>query len=106
MLIHTQNEAPDLAIVREVKEELGVDGRIVSLLGVYEHTRANQVIIAYHVVASGAITIDKRELEAYKRVPIHRLKPWPMATGHAVRDFLLRRAQQGATTTPTLSSKL
>jgi hypothetical protein len=43
----------------------------------------NQVIIAYHLNASGEITIDGTEL-AVKRVPLDDLPPWEFGTGAAV----------------------
>jgi hypothetical protein len=72
---------------------------------VYDNARANQIIIAYHITAKGNIAMDVRELSAYKRVPLSRLKPWPFATGLAVKDFLLRRASLlSSTSLPPLSS--
>lgn len=87
-----RGEAPDEGVVREVKEELGLDGTVVELVGVYPFAPMNQVIIAYHVRATGPITLGA-ELAAYKSVPLAKLRPWPMGTGDAVRDFLARRSQ-------------
>jgi NAD+ diphosphatase len=50
----------------------------------------NQVILAYHVVATGTIALGA-ELEAFKAVPPEKLRPWPMGTGHAIRDWLAKR---------------
>jgi len=84
-------EEPEAGVLREVREELGLDADLVGLVGVYGFDAMNQVIIAYHVRAQGHIQLGA-ELAAYKAVPIHRLKPWPFATGLAVRDWLANRA--------------
>lgn len=84
-------ESPEEGIVREVKEELGLENAIVrSLVGVYAFAQRNELIVAYHVSAVGPITLGA-ELEAHKRVAIEKLQPWPFGTGHAVKDWLDRR---------------
>jgi len=57
---------------------------------VYSFFKMNQVIMAYHVRAEGAITLGD-ELTDYKHVPPDALRPWPMGTGEAVRDWLAAR---------------
>jgi NAD+ diphosphatase len=84
-------ESPEEAALREVKEELGLDATARALIGAYPFAQMNQVIIAYHVEARGDITLETRELAAYKRVPLDKLKPWNFGTGAAVKDFLERR---------------
>lgn len=83
-------EAPEPAMLRELKEELGLEGRIESLIGVYAFEQRNELIVAYHVVATGTVTVGE-ELADLKRVPPEKLRPWPFGTGHAVRDWLERR---------------
>jgi len=85
-----KGEAPDAAVLRELQEELGLSGEVVGLIGVYGFPERNEVILAYHVRATGTVAIGE-ELADYKRVPPEKLKPWPMGTGHAVRDWLSRR---------------
>lgn len=82
-----RGERPEEGVVREVKEELGLDATVASLVGVYPFFMMNQVIVTYHVTAKGEIVLGE-ELAAYKRIPIAKLRPWPMGTGEAVRDFL------------------
>lgn len=82
-------ETPEQAVLREVKEETGLEGRIVGLVGVYAFELRNELIICFHVAAEGAITLSD-ELEATKHIPKERLKPWPYGTGEAVRDWLSR----------------
>jgi ADP-ribose pyrophosphatase YjhB (NUDIX family) len=84
-------ESPEAGVLREVKEELGLDGEILRLVGVYAFAQKNQVIMAWHVRAGGEIRLGG-ELRAVKRVAPERLKPWSFGTGPAVRDWLTGRA--------------
>src|ERR1700752_1407724 len=68
-------EDPALAVAREVKEELGLDGVAKSLIGNYIFERKTEVVMCYHVVATGTVTLG-RELAEYKRVKPAELKPW------------------------------
>jgi ADP-ribose pyrophosphatase YjhB (NUDIX family) len=86
------NESPEDAARRELTEELGLEPGESTLIGAYAFAQMNQVIIAYHIKASGEIRLDETELEAFKTVPVDQLKPWPFGTGAAVKDFLARRA--------------
>lgn len=85
-----RGETPEEAVLRELEEELGVRGEIVSLVGVYAFSQRNEVIMAWHVRARGEIARGE-ELEAHKRVPIAKLRAWPFGTGLAVKDWLARR---------------
>jgi hypothetical protein len=58
-------------------------------VGPYSFPERNELIVAYHVVAQGEILLGD-ELAGYKRVDPDKLRPWPMGTGHAVRDWLAR----------------
>ena len=86
-----KGEDPKLGILREVKEELGLDGEIVSLVGAYTFEMRNELIVAYHVKATGTVTVGE-ELEGYKAIEPAKLRPWPFGTGHAVSDWLARRS--------------
>ncbi|MHB8878082.1 MAG: NUDIX domain-containing protein, partial [Myxococcaceae bacterium] len=46
-------EAPEVAVLRELEEELGLKGEVVSLVGLYAFEQMNQLIVAYHVKAEG-----------------------------------------------------
>lgn len=87
-----RDESPEEAVVREVREELDLDARHSSLIGVYPFMRKNEVIIAYHVVASGNIRLNE-ELAEYRLIAPEKLRPWDFGTGLAVRDWLARRSQ-------------
>jgi NAD+ diphosphatase len=83
-------ETPEAGIAREVKEETNLDAQSVDLVGVYEFVRKNELIIAYHVQATGAIQLSE-ELVEFKMVRPERLRPWRAGTGYAVADFMKAR---------------
>ncbi|WP_266363113.1 NUDIX domain-containing protein [Tellurirhabdus rosea] len=84
-------EEPAAAVLREIREETGLEGQIVEQIGIYTFYQRNELIIAYHVRATGPIQVDPTEIQDYKLVPIDKLKPWPFGTGLAVKDWLGRR---------------
>lgn len=84
-------ERPEEGALRELREELGLEGSLRGIVGAYAFVPMNQVILAYHVEVSGEPTLGE-ELAAMKRVPIAKLRPWPYGTGEAVRDWLAQRA--------------
>ena len=60
-------EDPALAAARETKEELGLDAVQTTFLGVFPFIKFNQLIIAYHIQATGNIVLNE-ELDDYKFV--------------------------------------
>jgi NADH pyrophosphatase NudC (nudix superfamily) len=85
-------ETPEQAVMREVDEELGIDAQLGGFVGVYTFPRMNQIIFVYHVKGgSGEIRLAADELDAYKEIPIERVKPWPQGTGPGLRDWLATR---------------
>ena len=87
-----RDEEPAAAVVREVKEELDLDTSSATLIGVYPFTRKNEVLIVYHVVADGEITLNE-ELAEYRLIAPEKLRAWDFGTGLAVRDWLATRSQ-------------
>jgi NAD+ diphosphatase len=83
-------ETPEQGIAREVEEETSLIATDVALVGVYEFTRKNELIIAYHVKAEGEIKLSE-ELADYKLVPPAELRPWKMGTGLALADWMRAR---------------
>ena len=94
-----RNEAPEDAVLREVEEELGLQGEIVEFVGNYVFAEQNQLLITYHVAARGEIRLNE-ELAEYQLLAHDQVKPWAMGTGPALRDWLARRHEKysGATT--------
>jgi NADH pyrophosphatase NudC (nudix superfamily) len=87
-----KGESPERGVLRELKEELGLDGTVERLVGVYPFEMRNELIVAYHVRAAPGPVVLGAELAAYKEVPIGALRPWPFGTGLAVADWLAERA--------------
>lgn len=85
-------ESAEAGVLREVKEELGLDGEVVGLVGVHTFEMKNELLVTYHVRAAGEITVAD-ELEGVKLVSEAKLRPWPFGTGHAVRDWLRSRGR-------------
>ena len=85
-----RDESPAAAVLREVKEETDLDGDEARLIGVYDFARMNQVIIAYHVPARGAVRLGE-ELAEYRLIEPAKLRPWPQGTGQALADWMRAR---------------
>lgn len=85
-----RDETPEQGIARELKEETGLDAGQTELIGVYEFMRKNELLIVYHVRASGTIVLSD-ELIEYCMVAPDALRAWPSGTGHAVADWLRTR---------------
>lgn len=86
-----KGETPDDAALREVKEELDLDGQTESFIGYYSFIEMNQLILAFHIVARGDIRMSEELLE-FKRVDPSKIRPWPFGTGPAVKDWLEKRS--------------
>jgi NADH pyrophosphatase NudC (nudix superfamily) len=80
-------ESPQDGIAREVKEETNLDASSITLIGAYDFKRMNQVIIAYHVKASGEVKLSP-ELVDYRLYEPEALKCWRAGTGYALADWL------------------
>jgi len=83
-------ETPEEGITREVGEETSLTVDSLSLIGVYEFLRMNQVIIAYHVAARGEIVLSP-ELVSYRLFEPASINCWPAGTGRALADWLRSR---------------
>jgi NADH pyrophosphatase NudC (nudix superfamily) len=87
-----KGETPEAAVAREVKEELSLEASAADFVGLYPFARRNELIIAYHVPATGTVRLNE-ELADYRRIAPEELRPWDFGTGLALRDWLARRAQ-------------
>lgn len=86
-------ETPQGGIAREIKEETNLDSTALSLIGVYEFERMNQVIIAYHAVCQGRVKLSA-ELVDYRLFAFDQVKCWPAGTGYALADWLRARGYE------------
>ncbi|MDY7538590.1 NUDIX domain-containing protein [Undibacterium sp. RTI2.1] len=82
-----RGETPEQGIARELKEETNLDADQINLIGVYEFIKKNEVIIAYHVKASGEIRLSPELLE-YRLIQPEKLRPWRAGTGYAMADWM------------------
>jgi NAD+ diphosphatase len=85
-----RDETPEQGVARELKEETNLDANEITLIGVYEFIRKNEVIIAYHVKASGDIRLSE-ELVDYRLIAPEKLRPWRAGTGYAMADWMRAR---------------
>ena len=85
-----RGEEPEAGILRELREELGLEGKVVAPIGVYTFPERNELILAYHLEARGEVRLGE-EIAAVKRIRPEKLRPWPSGTGLAVRDWLRSR---------------
>jgi NAD+ diphosphatase len=85
-----RDESPEQAILREVKEEVGLDATAAELIGLYPFSRFNQIIIAYHVATSGPISLN-HELVDYRLIEPAQCGAWRAGTGLALQAWLRRR---------------
>jgi NADH pyrophosphatase NudC (nudix superfamily) len=83
-------EDPVHAVGREVKEELGLDVVDTTLVGNYIFERKNEVMLCYHALAVGTVTLGA-ELAEYRRHRPAELRPWRRATGLALADWMRSR---------------
>ena len=70
-----KNETPEEAVVREVKEELGLDGQVQEFIGCYSFIVKNQIILAHWVVATGELTTENEIIEV-RLLSREELKLW------------------------------
>lgn len=88
--LEKSDPSPEEAVAREVQEELNLRATGVNFIGHYVFPRLNQIIMAYHVPATGEIVLNE-ELVDYKRIEPAKARYWPSSTGFALRDWLIRQ---------------
>ena len=79
-------ETPEEGITREIAEETQLQVSSLKLVGAYDFQRMNQVIIAYHAMATGVVQLSP-ELVEYKLYAPQDIICWPSGTGQAVADW-------------------
>ncbi len=86
-------ETPEEGIAREVMEETSLQVDQLSLVGVYDFQRMNQLIVVYHALAHGEVRLSP-ELAEYKLYPLHALRCWRAGTGYGLADWLRSRGHE------------
>lgn len=94
-----KGEEPQRGVLREINEELGLQGEVADFIGVYVFPQMNQLILAYYVMATGNVVLND-ELTKIKRIEKSKLKGWSFGTGPAVKDWA---AKYGARQSTALS---
>ncbi len=100
-----RNEAPEDAVVREVKEELGLDGKVQEFLGCYSFIEKNQLILAHWVVAAGELKTGN-EITEVRLLSREELKLWQFGrfalTSAIATQWLEKTTPNKAPRTPSL----
>jgi NADH pyrophosphatase NudC (nudix superfamily) len=86
-------ETPQEGITREIREETNLTVFELSLIGVYDFQRMNQIIIAYAARAEGEVKLSP-ELVDYRLYTPQTVKCWPAGTGYALADWLRSRGHE------------
>lgn len=86
-------ESPEEGIRREIAEETGLSVSALSLAGVHDFQRMNQVLITYHAVAHGEVRLSP-ELAEYRLLRPEQVKCWRAGTGLALADWLRGRGHE------------
>lgn len=82
-----EHELPEQAVLREVKEELGLEARLERFLGHFMFTEKNQIIIAYEVVASGCLKLN-HELSDILYISVDALKRYNFGPLYITRQVV------------------
>lgn len=86
-------ETPEEGIAREVAEETALTVHSLSLIGVYDFQRMNQVVVAYHACATGEIRLSP-ELAEYRLFHPRDVLCWQAGTGQALAKWLRERGYE------------
>ena len=86
-----RNESPEQAVLREVHEELGLQGQVSGFIGHYSVFKNNQLLLAYWVRADGQLKLDK-EIAEVRLVSHDQLKHYEFGeltiTAQIVNEYL------------------
>jgi NAD+ diphosphatase len=80
-------ETPEEGIRREITEETSLSVSALTLVGVHDFQRMNQVLITYHAVAHGEVRLSP-ELAEYRLLRPEQVRCWRAGTGLALADWL------------------
>lgn len=85
-----KGESGETAIVREVKEELGIDVQILYQLGKYTYQNTNKCVEVFVTQAPSEDFIMQWELDDAMWFPFTHLPELSKATKQTLRDFLVQ----------------
>ena len=83
-------ETPEEGIRREIAEETSLQTHSLSLVGVHDFQRMNQLIVTYHAMASGTVKLSP-ELSEYRLLDPAQVRCWRAGTGLALASWLRGR---------------
>jgi NADH pyrophosphatase NudC (nudix superfamily) len=86
-------ESPEEGIRREIAEETSLSVSALTLVGVHDFQRMNQVLITYHAVAHGEVSLSP-ELAEYRLLRPEQVRCWRAGTGLALADWLRSRGHE------------
>jgi NADH pyrophosphatase NudC (nudix superfamily) len=86
-------ETPEEGIRREIAEETSLSVSALTLVGVHDFQRMNQVLITYHAVAHGEVQLSP-ELVEYRLLRPEQVRCWRAGTGLALADWLRSRGHE------------
>jgi NAD+ diphosphatase len=91
-----RGETPEQAVLRETKEELGLDADEARFIGYYPHLRRNQLVLAFAVRARGEVSVGD-EIAEVRLVPRQSMGDYDFGrlvlTQAVVRDWLAQTAE-------------
>lgn len=88
-------ETPEDGVRREIAEETSLQVSKLSLVGVHDFQRMNQLIVTYHAVAHGNVRLSP-ELIEFKLLPPEQVRCWRAGTGFALADWIRSRGIEPA----------
>lgn len=86
-------ETPEEGIRREIAEETSLQTHSLTLVGVQDFQRMNQLIVTYHAQASGTVTLSP-ELSEYRLFDLAQVRCWRAGTGLALASWLRGRGHE------------
>jgi NADH pyrophosphatase NudC (nudix superfamily) len=86
-------ETPEEGIRREIAEETSLSVSALTLVGVHDFQRMNQILITYHAVAHGEVCLSP-ELADYRLLRPEQVRCWRAGTGLALAGWLVGRGHQ------------